>query len=187
MSASSKPSDTVFRLAPFTYIQVLDATSNIMRVELGPQTFIRQDNQKVVFGPAKMVTIPPRHYARIKNPVARAKDGGLVYEGEYRQIKLRHAEEEIRLAQGPFPLYPGEELVGGIQQLTMVAPDSALRLKAIQDFNDVSLCSCVVAKLNDYKLISNLAPKNVIVHFVHHSLFIQLAVFCILFLHLPFV
>lgn len=130
----SKSNETVYRLAPFMYIHVLDATSNIMGIEVGPQTFIRQENQKVVFGPAQMVTIPPRHYARIKNPVARAEDGSLVVQGEYNQIKLRHAEEEIRLAQEPFPLYPGEEMVGGIQQLSMVIPDSALRLKAAQDF-----------------------------------------------------
>eukprot|EP00040_Diaphanoeca_grandis_P004086 m.26983 g.26983 ORF g.26983 m.26983 type:complete len:847 (-) comp15631_c0_seq1:111-2651(-) len=133
---STASTGTVFRLAPFTYIQVLDATTNITMVELGPQTFIRQDNQKVVFGPAKMVTIPPRHYALIKNPVARDDKGELIYEGKYKQLKLRHAEEEIRLAQEPFPLYPGEELVGGIQQLIMVAPDAAIRVKAKQDFDD---------------------------------------------------
>ena len=36
-------------------------------------------------------------------------DGDLVLEGK--QIKLRHADSEIRLAQDPFPLYPGATLL----------------------------------------------------------------------------
>jgi major vault protein len=43
----------VFRLAPFTYLHVLDVTTNCTRVETGPQTFIRQDNEQVVYGPRR--------------------------------------------------------------------------------------------------------------------------------------
>ncbi len=34
-------------------------------------TFIRQDNEKVIVGPEKMVTVPPRHYCVVENPVLR--------------------------------------------------------------------------------------------------------------------
>jgi major vault protein len=72
-------------------------------------TFIRQDNEKVVVGPEKMVTVPPRHYCVVENPVVRDADDNIVYEAS-KQVKLRHADSEIRLAQDPFPLYPGEFL-----------------------------------------------------------------------------
>jgi hypothetical protein len=39
-------------------------------------TFIRQDNEKVILGPEKMITVPPRHYCVVENPVAR--DGGML-------------------------------------------------------------------------------------------------------------
>ncbi len=41
------------------------------QIEVGPMTFIRQDNEKVVVGPERMVTVPPRHYCIVENPVAR--------------------------------------------------------------------------------------------------------------------
>ena len=53
-----------------------------------------------------------------------------------RQAKLRHAEQEIRLARDPFPLYPGEILKKDVTQLTVVPADTALRLKAVLDFTD---------------------------------------------------
>jgi major vault protein len=59
---ASNGGSTVFRLAPFTYLHVLDVTTNCTRVETGPQTFIRQDNEQVVCGPEAMITIPSRHY-----------------------------------------------------------------------------------------------------------------------------
>lgn len=131
-------SETVFRLAPFSYIHVLDVTTNITRVEIGPQTFIKQDNEKVIEGPVPMITIPPRHYITVKNPALRNEKGEHVFDivAEQKQIKLRHAEQEIRLTQDPFPLYPGEVMVGKIEPLTVVATDSALRLKAVLDFKD---------------------------------------------------
>ena len=43
----------------------------------------------------------------------------------------RHADQEIRLARDPFPLYPGEVLKKDVTPLTVVPADSALRLRAI--------------------------------------------------------
>ena len=39
---------SVFRIPPYHYIHVLDQTSNVTRIELGPNTFIRKDNEKVI-------------------------------------------------------------------------------------------------------------------------------------------
>ena len=76
---------------------------------MGPQTFIRQDNEKVILGPEKMIVVPPRHYCVIENPVVRDKDSKPILDVNG-QVKLRHADQEIRLAQDPFPLFPGENL-----------------------------------------------------------------------------
>ncbi len=58
------------KLAPYYYIHVLDKNSSETRLEVGPQTFIRQDNEEVVTkDPLKMVILPFRHYCKIENPV----------------------------------------------------------------------------------------------------------------------
>lgn len=56
-----------------------------------------------------MVIIPPCHYCIICNPVIRDADNALVYDSAG-QIKLKHADYEVRLEQDPFPLYPGESM-----------------------------------------------------------------------------
>jgi len=126
---------SVIRIKPFFYIHVLDNNSNVTRVEVGPQTFTRQDHEKVVFGPEPMVMIPPRHYCVIANPVVRLADGTPVFD-EFKNAKLRHGDEEIRTDPEPFALFPGEKLSGKINPLQVVAPNSALRLRALRDFTD---------------------------------------------------
>ena len=44
-----------------------------------------------------MITIPPRHYCVIENPVARDGDGVAIMENG--QAKLLHADQEFRHAQ----------------------------------------------------------------------------------------
>ncbi len=44
---SSSNDDSVFRIAPYFYLHVLDQNSNVTKVETGPKTYIRQDNEKV--------------------------------------------------------------------------------------------------------------------------------------------
>jgi len=129
----SEPS--VIRIKPYYYIHVLDNNTNVTRVETGPQTFTRQDHEKVVSGPDSMVMVPPRHYCIIANPVARTDKGAIAKEASG-QAKLRHGDEEIRFEQDPFPLYPGEKLFGKVSPLQVVAPNTALRLKCIRDFTD---------------------------------------------------
>uniref|UniRef100_A0A0B7A640 Major vault protein n=1 Tax=Arion vulgaris TaxID=1028688 RepID=A0A0B7A640_9EUPU len=127
--------EAIYRIPPYYYIHVLDQNTNVSRVEEGPMTFVRQDNQRVVFGPEKMLVVPPRHYCRIQNPVLRDKDGNLVLD-RLGQVKLKHGELEVRLAQDPFPLYPGEFLEHPVHQLMVVPANSALRIRAVLDFDD---------------------------------------------------
>ncbi|XP_066433020.1 major vault protein isoform X2 [Eleutherodactylus coqui] len=127
--------ESIIRIPPYFYIHVLDQNSNISRVEIGPKTYIRQDNERVLFRPVRMVMVPPRHYCVIQNPILR--DNGLnIQFDDIGQAKLRHGDQEIRLTQDPFPLYPGEELKQGVSPLTVVLPNTALHLKALLDFED---------------------------------------------------
>ena len=69
---------SVFRIPPYHYIHVLDQTTNVTRLEVGPATFVRKDNETVVSGPQRMVTVPPRHYCVVLNPVMRDQDGQIL-------------------------------------------------------------------------------------------------------------
>lgn len=124
--------DAVIRIKPYFYIHVLDNNSNVTRVEVGPATLTRQDHEKLVAGPEPMIMIPPRHYCIIANPVEHQKGAPVV--DRFGQVKIRWGDEEIRFEQEPFPLYPGEKLYGKVSPLQVVAPNSALRLRAIRDF-----------------------------------------------------
>lgn len=44
-----------------------------------------------------MITIPPRHYCIIENPVMRDPKEGKVIVDEYGQIRLRHADQVMNL------------------------------------------------------------------------------------------
>ena len=59
---------SIYRIPPYYYLHVLDQNTNVTKVELGPKTFIRQDNEKVILGPEKMIVVPPRHYCIVENP-----------------------------------------------------------------------------------------------------------------------
>ncbi|XP_071267735.1 major vault protein isoform X1 [Salvelinus alpinus] len=127
---------SIIRIPPHHYIHVLDQNTNIARVEIGPLTYIRQDNERVLFSPTRMTMVPPRHYCVVLNPVARDDNGQVLFD-QSGQAKLRHADLEIRLTQDPFPLYPGEEIQQNVTALQIVYPDTALRLQALLDFEDV--------------------------------------------------
>ncbi|XP_041813410.1 major vault protein [Chelmon rostratus] len=126
---------SIIRIPPHHYIHVLDQNTNIARVEIGPLTYIRQDNERVLFLPVRMIMVPPRHYCVVLNPVARDDDKQVLFD-QSGQAKLRHADLEIRLTQDPFPLYPGEEVQQDVTPLQIVYPDTALRLQALLDFEE---------------------------------------------------
>ncbi|XP_022624362.1 major vault protein [Seriola dumerili] len=126
---------SIIRIPPHHYIHVLDQNTNIARVEIGPLTYIRQDNERVLFPPVRMIMVPPRHYCVVLNPVSRDDNGQVLFD-QSGQAKLRHADLEIRLTQDPFPLYPGEEVQQDVTPLQIVYPDTALRLQALLDFEE---------------------------------------------------
>jgi len=134
-SADADVKGSVFRIKPFHYIHVLDTNKGTTAVITGPRTFTRQEHEKVLVGPNPMVIIPPRNYCVVANPVVRNEDGTPQL-NEHGNYKLRHGDEEIRYAQEPFPLYPGETLFRSVSPLQIVAADSALRLRCIRDFED---------------------------------------------------
>ncbi|XP_018620166.1 major vault protein [Scleropages formosus] len=127
--------ESIIRIPPHHYIHVLDQNTNITRVELGPRTYIRQDNERVLFAPVRMIMVPPRHYCVVLNPVCRDDEGRVQFD-QLGQYKLRHADLEIRLTQDPFPLYPGEEIQQDVATLQIVYPNTALRLQALLDFEE---------------------------------------------------
>ncbi|CAF1681540.1 unnamed protein product, partial [Adineta ricciae] len=80
----------------------------------------------------------PRHYCVVESPVVRNEAGEVEFD-KNGQAKLIHADLDIRLAsadQAPFPLYPGEVLRQPVTPLKVVPANSALRLKAVLDFDD---------------------------------------------------
>ena len=64
-------SSSVVRIPPYHYIHVLDQNSNVSRLETGPQVFVRKDNEEIITNVMKYITIPPRHYCTIRNPVVK--------------------------------------------------------------------------------------------------------------------
>ncbi|XP_039543649.1 major vault protein isoform X1 [Pimephales promelas] len=135
MDANQLLDASIIRIPPHHYIHVLDQNTNIARVEIGPLTYIRQDNERVLFAPVRMIMVPPRHYCVVLNPVTRDDEGRVQFDASG-QAKLRHADLEIRLTQDPFPLYPGEEVQKDVTPLQIVYPDTALRLQALLDFEE---------------------------------------------------
>ncbi|KAF0307365.1 Major vault protein [Amphibalanus amphitrite] len=123
---SSSSSDSLFRIPPHYYVHVLDQTANVTRVEVGPQTFIRKDNERVIVGPNAMVVVPPRHYCVVENPVVRGEDGQVVCDASG-QARLLHADTEVRLHQDPFPLYPGEKLSSAVLPLKVFKEGEVVR------------------------------------------------------------
>lgn len=52
------------------------------------------------------------------------------------QYRLRHGDQEVRTEQDPFPLFPGERIIGRIEPLQVIEENTALRLRAKRDFKD---------------------------------------------------
>ena len=78
--ASGSMESSVFRIPPYHYLHVLDQTTNVTRLETGPQIFVRKDNELVLMNPERMITVPPRHYCIIQNPVVRDDNHQVVFD-----------------------------------------------------------------------------------------------------------
>jgi len=133
-SGKTEMKESLIRIPIHQYIHVLDYNTNITKIEVGPQTYIRQENEKIQAGPLKMITIPPRYYCVIENPVVKENDSPV--KDQYGQVKVQHADKEVRFTCDPFPLYPGEVLKEAVTPLRVVKSNTALKLKADEDFKD---------------------------------------------------
>jgi len=127
----------ILRLKPLEFAHILDLNSNVTCVENGPKSLILQENQKVVHGPASFIIIPPGYYCTIVSPAKLPVPSG-------EQAQLKFGQYEMRFHQEPFPLYPGEELVGvrgtefkdALKKLPVIPTGQALKLRALVDFDD---------------------------------------------------
>ena len=126
---------SVIRIKPQQYVHIIDHNSGVTRLEVGPKTVTLGEGEKLVLGPQPMIVIGPQCYAVINHPVLVGSDRQPVFD-QHGQVQLRYGEQEIRFSQAPFPLYPGEELVGTIRPLQVVQRNQALRLRALWDFTE---------------------------------------------------
>lgn len=77
----------------------------------------------------------------IGNPIVK-KEGGKPELTSFGQVKTLFGEKGIRTVEKysePFPLYPGEELQGKIENYLTITQNQALRLYALRDFTDEKL------------------------------------------------
>ncbi|XP_072026388.1 major vault protein-like [Amphiura filiformis] len=147
-------------IGPNEFVFVLDVSSNVTRLEVGPKRLTLMNNEHVTAGPLPCIIVPPGHYCVIKNPMKKYTPG--------EPCEVNHGYQQVRFNQEPFPLYPGEILQGAenfyslaslitggyggvrsdlrkktpkdyasaIRPLPVVKPNQAIRLKAILDFED---------------------------------------------------
>lgn len=132
-SSASAQSPGVIRIKPYHYIHILNNNTNVTEVINGPRTFTRMEHEQLVLGPEPMITIPPLHYCIIGNPVVRDAEGGVPIKDSHGQYRLRHGDQEVRTAQAPFALFPGERLEQPVTEMTQIARNTALRLRALRD------------------------------------------------------
>ncbi|KAL7061155.1 hypothetical protein AAHC03_09520 [Spirometra sp. Aus1] len=83
--------------------------------------------------PQRMITITPKEYCIISNPVKKDQNGAVILD-EFGQAALIYGDEEYRFTQPPFPLYPGEEMKKEVAPLTVLSPNEALLLSALINF-----------------------------------------------------
>ncbi len=128
----------IIHIQSYNYIHVKDQTANIVYLIEGPKTYVQKNHELVVKNVTPMIMLKPNHYVRIANPVIRA-EGEIVKEDSFEQAKLNYGSEEIRTYRDfpdPFPLYPGEVLVGSMTEAKILNEMQALRLLAISDYQD---------------------------------------------------
>jgi major vault protein len=127
----------VVKVPPNFYIHVMDTNTNVTRVEVGPQTFTKQDHERIVVPATSMVIIPANQYVIIEDPAVRVD--GVVQRDRHDQVIVKYGDREIRFGNDwtmPFPLQPGERMGGQVQEVPLILPDSALLLRCARDFKD---------------------------------------------------
>lgn len=129
---------STIRILPYEYIHILDKNKNVTRLEVGPQTYIKLDHEKIETGPTprKMIILSPRQYCKVTNPVI-TDESGVIVQDKFGQTKLKYGESDYRFYEKfsePFPLYPGEEVAENPTSLKVIKENTSLRIKAVRDF-----------------------------------------------------
>ena len=124
---------SVIRLPPFHYVHINDQNELCVRLVVGPRVVTLREHEKPLSSdPIPMIVVPPQSYCLIRNPVVREE--GEPQTDEYGNFVLQYGRSEVRFHQEPFPLFPGEELALAVTPLRVVPPNSALRIRCLQDF-----------------------------------------------------
>ncbi|KAG8341914.1 putative major vault protein [Trypanosoma vivax] len=135
MSADS----SAIRVNQHHYVHVLDNTTNVARCIIGPVVYTLKEHECCLFDPRSCIVVPPSCYCVVRNPFVRDEAGSPVLD-ERAVVELRVGEEEIRLEQQPFPLFPGEELkvVDGewLFQLQVIGADRGYHVRCVSGFVD---------------------------------------------------
>ena len=78
--------------------------------------------------------------------VTRGADNKVVKEPSG-QVRLKHGDEEVRFAQDPFVLYPGEKLFGKVAPLQVVGPNQVRSDEPVTSECDECVCVCARARV----------------------------------------
>lgn len=157
----SGSSNSMIRIPPQKFIHVLDMNDNLRRLIEGPNIFVKKEHEAVILGPENMIILSQNHYVRIANPVIKDKDNQVIY-NQYKEASLRFGKEEIRTSDqypDPFPLYPGEEIVGQISEYVNVPTNNALVIRALYDFKDKDGIEIHAGDLYMFKGPATYVPK----------------------------
>ena len=121
------------RIPPYHYIHVQNRDDNVTRLEIGPQIFVKRENESVVQAtPTKIITLSPMQYIEIKDPVLLDKDGEPV-RNSFGEVSVNHGDHEYRFYEQystPFPLYPNETVYNEQQDFTIIEDNRALKISA---------------------------------------------------------
>ena len=135
--------NNIIHLEPYQYAHIKDKIENIIFLIEGPNTYVLKSYEQIVQANTDMIKLVPNSYVRVKNPVIKDEDGKVVFEnlnGKLSKLaKLKFGDEETRNYSNnsdPFPLYPGESLVGTIKQARILNEFQALRLVSVRKYKD---------------------------------------------------
>lgn len=126
------------KLEPYTYIHIIDLNSNLTRLEEGPKTIYKLDQEEIVLNATKMIKLPPASCVTIGNPVLLDKDKKPIKNSDG-TFKNKFGENKVKTSDEfpePFPLYPGETLVTSAQKFQIVGKDEGLLIQVTRDYTD---------------------------------------------------
>lgn len=128
----------IIKLQLKTYVHIKDTITNITYLLEGPKNYPLKSHEEIALVVQKHIQLGNSQYIKIKNPVARDEEGNILYE-PFGQVKLNWGETEYRTFvdyKDPFPLYPGEKVLGPIEKFIVVQANEALVMRAEYNYYD---------------------------------------------------